>query len=140
MIYAVIDTNVIVSALLTHNPMVATAKVLDYLSEGRIATVYNEDIMSEYQDVLYRKKFHFKEDKILMVLNYIRHYGIHCDRIPYAGDMPDEKDRPFYEVSLSIDDSFLVTGNLKHFPATPKVISPADMVAIIENEPYTKDL
>ena len=140
MIYAVIDTNVIVAALLTHNPMVATAKVLDYLSEGRIATVYNEDIMSEYQDVLYRKKFHFKEDKILMVLNYIRHYGIHSDRIPYAGDMPDEKDRPFYEVSLSIDDSFLVTGNLKHFPATPKVISPADMVAIIENEPYTKDL
>ena len=66
MIYAVIDTNVIVSALLTHNPMVATAKVLDFLSE----------------------------------------------------------------------DSFLVTGNLKHFPATPKVISPADMVAIIENEPY----
>ena len=54
--------------------------------------------------------------------------------------MPDEKDRPFYEVSLSIDDSFLVTGNLKHFPATSKVISPADMVAIIENEPYTKDL
>ena len=46
MIYAVIDTNVIVSALLTHNPMVATAKVLDFLSEGRIAPVYNEDIMS----------------------------------------------------------------------------------------------
>ena len=135
MIYAVIDTNVIVAALLTHNPMVATAKVLDFLSEGRIAPVYNEEIMNEYQDVLHRKKFHFKEDKIQMVLNYIRHYGIHSDRIPYAGNMPDEKDRPFYEVSLSMDDSFLVTGNLKHFPATPKVISPADMVAIIENEP-----
>ena len=52
MIYAVIDTNVIVSALLTHNPMVATAKVLDFLSEGRIAPVYNEEIMNEYQDVL----------------------------------------------------------------------------------------
>ena len=134
MIYAVIDTNVIVSALLTHNPLVATAKVLDFLSEGRIAPVYNEDIMSEYQDVLHRRKFHFKEDKIQMVLNYIRHYGIHSDRIPYAGDMPDEKDRPFYEVSLSMDDSFLVTGNLKHFPATPKVISPAEMVAIIEHD------
>ena len=45
MIYAVIDTNVIVSALLTHNPLVATAKVLDFLSEGRIALVYNEDIL-----------------------------------------------------------------------------------------------
>ena len=67
MIYAVIDTNVIVAALLTHNPMVATAKVLDFLSEGRIAPVYNEEIMNEYQDVLHRKKFHFKEDKIQMV-------------------------------------------------------------------------
>ena len=74
MIYAVIDTNVIVSALLTHNPLAATAKVLDFLSEGRIVPVYNEDIMSEYQDVLHRRKFHFKEDKIQMVLNYIRHY------------------------------------------------------------------
>ena len=48
--------------------------------------------------------------------------------------LTDEKDRPFYEVSLSMDDSFLVTGNLKHFPATPKVISPAEMVAIIEHD------
>lgn len=134
MIYAVIDTNVIVSALLTHNPLVATAKVLDYISVGRIATVYNEDIMQEYQNVLHRSKFHFKESRIQEVLNYIRHYGIHSDRIPYAGDMPDEKDRPFYEVSLSMADSFLVTGNLKHFPATPKVITPAEMVGIMERD------
>ena len=134
MIYAVIDTNVIVAALLTHNPMVATAKVLDFLSEGRIAPVYNEEIMNEYQDVLHRKKFHFKEDKIQMVLNYIRHYGIHSDRIPYAGNMPDEKDRPFDEVSLSMDDSFLVTGNLKHFPVTPKVVTPSQMIEIISNQ------
>ena len=137
MIYAVIDTNVVVSALLTHNPLVATAKVLDFLSEGRITPVYNEDILNEYQDVLHRSRFHFKEEKIQMVLSYIRHYGIHSDRIPYADDMPDEKDRPFYEVSLSMDDSFLVTGNLKHFPTTPKVISPADMVTIIEKEMHT---
>lgn len=58
--------------------------------------------------------------------------GIHADRLPYNGEMPDEKDRPFYEVSLSNDDSFLVTGNLKHFPTTPKVISPAQLVSIIE--------
>jgi hypothetical protein len=45
--------------------------------------------------------------------------------------MPDEKDRPFYEVSLSKDDSYLVTGNLKHFPSTPKVVSPAEMIAIL---------
>ena len=63
-----------------------------------------------------------------------RHYGIHSDRIPYTGEMPDEKDRPFYEVSLSMDDSFLVTGNLKHFPVTPKVVTPSQMIEIIINQ------
>ena len=48
----------------------------------------------------------------------------------YDGDMPDEDERVFYEVSLSEEDSFLVTGNLKHFPKTPKVITAAQMMEI----------
>ncbi len=52
----------------------------------------------------------------------------------YDGDMPDEDDRVFYEVSLSEEDSFLVTGNLKHFPKTPKVITAAQMMEILDNE------
>lgn len=132
MIYAVIDTNVLVSALLTHNPQSATAKVLDYLAKGDIVNIYNDDILMEYREVLNRTKFHFPESKIKSLLTLITKYGIHSDRIPFDGDMPDEKDRPFYEVSLSIEDSFLVTGNLKHFPVTPKVITPAQIVAILE--------
>lgn len=132
MIYAVIDTNVIVSALLTHNPETATAKVLDYLAKGDIVIVHSEEILMEYVEVLHRAKFHFPEGKIKIVLALIMQKGIHADRLPYNGEMPDEKDRPFYEVSLSNDDSFLVIGNLKHFPTTPKVISPAQLVSIIE--------
>lgn len=139
MIYAVIDTNVIVSALLTHNPQTATAKVLDYMATGDIVNVYNDEILMEYRNVLHRTKFHFQESKINSVLTLITKYGIHSDRIPYDGDMPDEKDRPFYEVSLSIDDSFLVTGNLKHFPVTPKVVTPAQMVSILEKEEYSQE-
>lgn len=140
MIYAVIDTNVLVSAQISKQPKSATVKVVSSMLNGHIMPVFNEEILAEYTEVLHRPKFHLSDNDINYMLDYIRHYGIHSDRIPYAGDMPDEKDRPFFEVSLSIDDSFLVTGNLKHFPATPKVISPADMVAIIENESYTKDL
>ena len=40
MIYAVIDTNILVSAMLTHNPQAATARVLDYIVEGVITPVY----------------------------------------------------------------------------------------------------
>ena len=36
-----------------------------------------------------------------------------------------------YEVSLSVDDSFLVTGNFKHYPQTPKVISPAAFLKVM---------
>lgn len=50
--------------------------------------------------------------------------------------MPDEKDRPFYEVTLSKEDSFLVTGNLKHFPRTPQVITAAQMMEILDGNPY----
>ena len=96
MIYAVIDTNVIVSALLTHNLGVATAKVLDSIAKGDITCVYNEDILMEYREVLHRPKFKFPERKIDSLLTFITQKGIHSDRVPYEGNMPDEKDRPFY--------------------------------------------
>ena len=132
MIYAVIDTNVLVSALLTHNLGVATAKVLDSIAKGDITCVYNEDILMEYIEVLHRPKFKFPERKVNSLLACITQKGIHSDRVPFDGNMPDEKDRPFYEVSLSLEDSFLVTGNLKHFPVTPKVVTPSQFIAIIE--------
>ena len=132
MIYAVIDTTVIVSALLTHNLGVATAKVLDSIAKGDITCVYNEDILMEYREVLHRPKFKFPERKIDSLLTFITQKGIHSDRVPFDGAMPDEKDRPFYEVSLSVEDSFLVTGNIKHFPVTPKVVTPSQIIAIIE--------
>ena len=132
MIYAVIDTNVLVSALLTHNLGVATATVLDSIAKGDITCVYNEDILMEYREVLHRPKFKFPERKIDSLLTFITQKGIHSDRVPFDGAMPDEKDRPFYEVSLSVEDSFLVTGNLKHFPVTPKVVTPSQFIAILE--------
>ena len=110
------------------------AKVLDSVAKCDIVCVYNEDILMEYREVLHRPKFKFPERKIDSLLAFITQKGIHSDRVPYDGNMPDEKDRPFYEVSLSVEDSFLVTGNLKHFPVTPKVVTPSQMIDIINNQ------
>ena len=99
---------------------------------GRIKPVYNDEIIDEYTEVLHRPKFKLNDDDIQLLIDYITKYGIHSDRVPYNGDMPDEKDRPFYEVSLSMEDSFLVTGNLKHFPVTPKVVTPAQIISLLE--------
>ena len=43
----------------------------------------------------------------------------------------DPDDRVFYEVALAKDGSFMVTGNLKHFPTNPIVVTPAKMIQIM---------
>lgn len=134
MLYAVIDTNVLVSALICRNTLSATVKVIYNMLQGNITPVYNDEILSEYSEVLHRSKFRFNKMRINIIIDYIKEYGIHCDRTPYTGHMPDEKDRPFYEVSLSMKSSFLITGNSKHFPVTPKVMTPAGFIALMEAE------
>ena len=116
MVYAVIDTNIFVSALITHNSNASTARVLESLFLHRIIPLYNDDIIKEYDEVLHRAKFKLSDDQINTVIELVKQNGIDSSRFPYDGEMPDEDDRVFYEVCLSKEDSFLVTGNLKHFP------------------------
>lgn len=129
MIYAVIDTNVWVSALLTHNEMSPTEQIFQLLFDNKIIALYNEEIMAEYEEVLSRKKFKFPQKDVAKLLRYIKKHGIHEDRTPFGEAMPDEDDRVFLEISLSRDDSFLVTGNLKHYPKLPEVVTPSEFIA-----------
>ena len=78
-IYAVIDTNVIISSMLTNNPYSPTKVVINKIWENQI----------------------------------------------------------FYETYLMREDSYLVTGNLRHFPTEYRILAPSDIVNIIklsENE------
>lgn len=84
--------------------------------------------------MLHRSKFHLADKDIQRLLYFIQINGIDSSRFPYDGDMPDEDYRVFYEVALSEEDSFLVTGNLKHFPKTPKVVTAAQMMEILDHE------
>ena len=131
MIYAVIDTNVLVSALITHNPEAATAKVVRLLFDHCFVPMYDADIIAEYEEVLHRAKFPILPDVANALISYIIENGVEASREDYTEPMPDEDDRVFYEVSLSNEDSFLVTGNLKHYPTSPRVISPAAFIDII---------
>ena len=129
-IFAVIDTNVIVSAFITHNSESATVKVVDKLFDGAIITVFNDEIIHEYIEVLSRRKFDINTNKINDFIISLQHLGLSIDRTDYDGTLPDPADRVFYEVSLT-EDSYLVTGNKKHFPVTPKVVSPSEMLDIL---------
>lgn len=106
----------------------------------RFVPLYNDDIIEEYEDVLHRKKFKLTEEQIRLVIDFVIQNGVDSTRFHYEGDMPDEDDRVFYEVALSEEDSFLVTGNLKHFPKTPKVVTAAQMMEILDSEEENESL
>ena len=132
MVFAVIDTNVLVSAYMTHNLESATSKVVMNLFEGKIKLLYNEEIMSEYEEVMSRAHLRISIPEREELFAFIRRNGVLAERTTYEELFVDESDRVFYEVTLSEEDSFLVTGNLKHYPVSPRVVTPAQMLQIIE--------
>ena len=134
MIYAVIDTNVFVAAFLSRHSDSATVQVVNTLLKKGICPLYNQEIIDEYQDVLHREKFHFPSETIDSIINSIQEFGINSERISSSEIFPDPKDVVFYEVALSKEDAYLVTGNKKHFPNKPIVVTPAEMVEILQRE------
>lgn len=132
-IYAVIDTNVIVSALISSNDKSNPTVIVRAVLRGEIKPVYNDEILSEYTEVLSHDKFHIQKSDIDLVISHIIKIGLKVERKEAVGEIfPDPKDVVFYEVALSKEDSYLVTGNIKHFPKVDFVVTPAEMLAIIE--------
>ena len=135
MIYTVIDTNVFVAALLTKNDDSATVKVYEAIADGLITPLYHKNILQEYAEVLSRPKFKFSEKKINAVLNMIIKYGIEVFPKSTGEILIDMDDLIFYEVAMEKrdDDSYLVTGNQKHYPVRDFIVTPAEMMEIIES-------
>ena len=131
-LYAVIDTNVVVSAMISKNPASSPLAVLAHVFSGAITPVFNEEIISEYRDVLSRGKFHLNPLDVEEALRVIIDYGLTLDRTKSDEVFPDPKDIVFYEVALSKKGSYLVTGNTKHFPKTQILVTPAEMLEILK--------
>ncbi|HBN56724.1 MAG TPA: putative toxin-antitoxin system toxin component, PIN family [Lachnospiraceae bacterium] len=133
--YAVIDTNVFVSALLSSKDDTATVQVLAKVINGEIIPVYSNVITKEYRKVLSRKKFGFSGEMIDYLLSAVEKYGILVDPSPSRIILPDMKDVPFYEVVLEKrnDNAYLVTGNIKHFPKEPYIVTPRELLDILNN-------
>lgn len=129
--HAVIDTNVLVSFLLTKNQESSVVKVMELVKEGTIIPLLHSEITKEYNEVLRRCHFGFNETIINDLISILINTGVFCDRKETVESFPDPDDMVFYEVSLSVDDAYLVTGNLKHFPKNGHVVTPAEMLQII---------
>ena len=93
--YAVFDTNVLVSALLTHNKDAATVRVFRQMMSGRIVPLYNEEIIAEYQDVLGRKKFGFPQEDIYGLIRMMVRKGLSFERVNSMELFADQSDAVF---------------------------------------------
>lgn len=132
---AVIDTNVIVSAML--KPDSAPGKVLKAVISGNLTPVIHRNIMEEYNDVLSRKKFNFDCRDVADIIAGITTGAVEYPPLHTDETLPDEDDRIFYEVVLSVrrhSDAQLVTGNKRHFPEKPFVISAREMTELLERQ------
>jgi putative PIN family toxin of toxin-antitoxin system len=117
MIRAVIDTNVLVSALLSPNGN--EALLLLAIRRGLIAPCITREIVDEYIDVLSRPKFSFPATEVEELIALLRNGG----QLVQPGEptvfSPDPKDTMFLQCAIASLADFLVTGNKRHFPASP---------------------
>jgi len=130
--YAVIDTNVLVSALLKWDSV--PGNVLQFTITGVVTPVLNEDILREYREVLLRKKFHFPESVVDVILDNLAAQAVFINEEKLDVNLPDPKDVVFYEVVMEErknQDAFLVTGNLKHFPVERFIVTPRQFLDIL---------
>ena len=133
--YAVIDTNVVVSSMLKTNSI--PGKIINYVRTNIIIPLLSEEIIEEYRNVLIRNEFDFDPNEIDRLLEIIAEKGITLSREQSLEDFIDEDDIVFFEIVMSARntmDAYLVTGNMKHYPVRNYVVTPREMVDIIEKE------
>lgn len=129
--YAVFDTNVIVSGMLSpHGP---PGMIVDRLRSGQLVAVLDDRIFGEYAEVLARPGLGLPQAEVRLVLRIIRQRARMVDGSPEVecAHLPDPDDAPFLACAVAAGVC-LVTGNLRHFPkqvvGTVSVLTPADFV------------
>ena len=130
--YAILDTNVLVSALLKNGSI--PWQVMEEAMRGDIIPVINDSILAEYENVLKRPKFKFDKRAVKVFLDEIKKRAVFAEPGLFEDVVLDEKDVIFYAVLMEKrkeEETYLVTGNLKHFPMRTYVVSPREMMEIV---------
>lgn len=129
----VLDTNVLVSGLL--NPHGPPGQIVLLVAAGDITLCYDARIIDEYRRVLHYEKFQFDSDNAENLIDEIKAFGMPVAARPLGMTLPDPDDEKFLEVAITGQVSCLVTGNIKHYQASTrllvKIIKPADMLLLL---------
>jgi uncharacterized protein len=99
-------------------PQGLPARVLLLALEGITAQLcVSGDIYVEYEEVIRRPKFNHSDAVIERALRAIRQTGFWVKPSPKVRACPDPDHNIFIECAQAAGAHYLVTGNLKHFPA-----------------------
>lgn len=130
---AVVDTNVVVSALLSKGKHTAVTEIMEKLGTGELLPIVSEDILREYEDVLTEPKFNFSPEMVDTVLSFFRSESRMADPWDTGMELADPSDLPFFEAYIAEQspETFLVTGNIKHYPEWPYIVTPREMVELL---------
>ena len=132
-VFAVIDTNVMVSYFLS-SPDSPPNTIMEEALGGKIIPVLSPYLLREYYEVLHRAKFEAYSSEVDDLLEKIESMGVNIELIDSLGILlPDTQDEPIFELALATRDvgSFLITGNTKHFPADDFVMTPREMAGLL---------
>ena len=133
--YAVIDTNEIVSSFLKEGSI--PDQIVSLALNGPIIPLVNDEIISEYTEVLNRNKFSLSESEVKVFINEFIKRALFLDKTKTNEDFDDPDDIVFYEIVLtarSASNAYLITGNKKHYPIKSFVVTPREMIEIIEKD------
>ena len=116
MIRVVLDTNIIVSALL--QPLGPPAQVFVLAIGNTVQLCISGRIYAEYDEVIRRPRFGQSETSIAGALHTIREKGLWVRPTEIIRVCSDPDDDMFLECARAAEAQYLVTGNLKHFPSS----------------------
>ena len=117
MIRIVLDTNILVSALLNSKGPPAEVFLLTVL-EPDMQLCVSGDIYAEYEEVIRRPQFNRSDSEIEGTLRTVRERGLWIRPTEKVRACSDSDDDIFLECAQAADAHYLVTGNLPHFPST----------------------
>jgi putative PIN family toxin of toxin-antitoxin system len=114
MITVVLDTNVLVSSLLSATS--SPAKILDRILENEIQVIYDDRILGEYEEVLSRPELHIAPPRMTAVIAALELNGRYVESEPLSAEgYTDPDDMMFVEAFRASHADALVTGNLRHY-------------------------
>lgn len=126
MIRVVLDTNVVVSALL--QPQSAPSRAFLMTIAGTMVQLcVSGDVYAEYEEVIQRPKFNRSEAVIEQTLHTIRQNGLWVKPSESVRVCSDPDDDIFLECAQAARAHYLLSGNLKDFPvkwAQTQIVTP----------------